>query len=95
MLKKKLHDYIELFWEFFKLGMLTVGGGIAMIPLIQRVAVERKKWLSEEDMIDCIAVCQSLPGVIAINVATYINFCIFFILGMFLQKIIKRIATNY
>ena len=64
MLKKKLHDYIELFWEFFKLGMLTVGGGIAMIPLIQRVAVERKKWLSEEDMIDCIAVCQSLPGVI-------------------------------
>lgn len=74
MLKKKLHDYIELFWEFFKLGMLTVGGGIAMIPLIQRVAVERKKWLSEEDMIDCIAVCQSLPGVIAINVATYIGF---------------------
>lgn len=55
MLKKKLHDHIELFWEFFKLGMLTVGGGIAMIPLIQRVAVERKKWLSEEDMIDCIA----------------------------------------
>ena len=51
MLKKKLHDHIELFWEFFKLGMLTVGGGIAMIPLIQRVAVERKKWLSEEDMI--------------------------------------------
>lgn len=64
---------ISLFWEFFKIGMFTIGGGMAMIPQIQQVVVEDKKWLTEEEMIDCIAVSQSLPGVIAINSATYIG----------------------
>ena len=62
-----------LFWEFFKMGLFTIGGGMAMIPQIQHVAVNVRKWMSEDEMIDCIAVCQSLPGVIAINSATYIG----------------------
>lgn len=65
--------YVELFWEFFKLGLFTIGGGMAMVPLIQNIVVEKKGWLSEEEAVDCIAIGQSLPGVIAINMATYIG----------------------
>ena len=68
-----IKKYAILFWEFFKVGIFTIGGGIATIPQIQQVVVEDKKWISEEDMLDCIAVAQSLPGVVAINSATYIG----------------------
>lgn len=71
--KKALKEHASLFWEFFKIGLFTIGGGMAMLPLIQKVAVEDKKWMDEEDMIDCLAVSQALPGVIAINSATYIG----------------------
>ena len=63
----------NLFWEFFKIGIFTIGGGMAMIPQIQQVVVEEKGWLDEDAMVDCIAVSQSMPGVIAINSATYIG----------------------
>lgn len=62
-----------LFVTFFKMGLFTIGGGLAMLPLIQHTVVDQKKWLSEEEMADCIAVSQALPGVIAINAATYIG----------------------
>ena len=65
--------YVELFWEFFKLGLFTIGGGMAMLPLIQSIVVEKKEWMTEEEAVDCMAVGQSLPGVIAINMATYIG----------------------
>lgn len=65
--------YVQLFLEFFKLGMFTIGGGMAMVPLIQNIVVEKKGWMSEEEAVDCIAVSQGLPGVIAINMATYIG----------------------
>lgn len=63
----------QLFTAFFKLGAFTFGGGMAMLPIIQREAVEVRGWLTEEEMVDCIAVAQSMPGVIAINTATYIG----------------------
>ncbi|MDR1571089.1 MAG: chromate transporter, partial [Clostridiales Family XIII bacterium] len=63
----------DLFSSFFVISLVTVGGGAAMIPLVVDFAVERKKWLSEEGMVDCLAVCQSLPGAIIINIATYIG----------------------
>lgn len=65
---------INLFWEFFKIGLFTIGGGAAMIPQIQQVATEEKKWLDDEEMLDCIALGQSLPGVIAINIGTYVGY---------------------
>ena len=65
---------INLFWEFFKIGLFTIGGGAAMIPQIQQVATEEKKWLDNEEMLDCIALGQSLPGVIAINIGTYVGY---------------------
>lgn len=64
---------IELFFEFFKLGLFTIGGGMTMIPLLQGIVSDRKKWLTAEEVVDCIAVSQSLPGVIAINMATYVG----------------------
>ena len=65
--------YLQLFWSFFKIGIFTIGGGMAMIPLIQDVVVDKKKWMTSEECVDCIAVSQGLPGVIAINMATYIG----------------------
>ncbi len=63
----------QLFISFFKIGLFTIGGGMAMLPFIYRVVVDEKNWLSEQEMTDCIAVSQTLPGVIAINSATYVG----------------------
>ena len=64
----------ELFWVFFKLGALTVGGGIAMLPILQNSLIYEKKWFTEEEFVDAVAVCQGLPGVIAVNMATYVGY---------------------
>ena len=65
---------LELFWTFFKLGLFTFGGGYAMIPQIKEIVVKKKKWISEDEMLDIIAIAESTPGPIAINTATYIGF---------------------
>ena len=64
---------LELFWVFFKLGLFTFGGGYAMLPHIKEVVIEKKKWLTEDEVLDIIAVAESTPGPIAINMATYIG----------------------
>ena len=64
----------ELFLVFFKLGAFTVGGGIAMLPLLQNSLIYEKKWFTEEEFVDAVAVCQGLPGVIAVNMATYVGY---------------------
>ena len=61
--------YLILFRSFFVISAVTLGGGIAMVPVIQRTFTEKYKWLSEEDMTDIIAVTQSSPGIIAANIA--------------------------
>lgn len=65
---------LELFVVFFKLGAFTIGGGIAMIPILRKAMVEDKKWFTDDEMVDIIAICQGLPGVIAVNMATYVGF---------------------
>ena len=72
-MRNSMKEYLGLFASFFKIGLFTIGGGMAMLPLIQHTVVERKKWMTEGEMTDCIAVSQALPGVIAINAATYIG----------------------
>ena len=62
-----------LFLVFLKLGLFTIGGGMAMVPQMQQLFAEEYKMLSQEEVIDCIAVSQSLPGVLAINMATFIG----------------------
>lgn len=65
---------LELFWTFFKIGGLTIGGGYVMLPLIQKEVVEVKGWVTEEEVIDYYAIGQSTPGIIAVNTATFIGY---------------------
>ena len=65
---------ITLFITFFKIGAFTFGGGYAMIPLIQRETVEKHKWITEDDILDIIAIAESTPGPIAINSATFVGY---------------------
>ena len=64
--------FIELFFTFFKIGLFTVGGGYAMLPLI-RTEVLSKGWLTAEEIVNFIAVSESTPGPFAVNIATYIG----------------------
>lgn len=64
---------LELFYIFFKLGLFTFGGGYAMIPQIKEIVVEKKKWISEDEMLEILAIAESTPGPIAINMATFIG----------------------
>ncbi|MDD6563505.1 MAG: chromate transporter [Clostridiales bacterium] len=64
----------QLFLTFFRIGLFTFGGGYAMIPLIQRETVERRKWISDDDILEVIAIAESTPGPIAINSATFIGY---------------------
>ena len=68
--KAKLFD---LFLTFARIGGLTFGGGYAMLPMLQKEVVENKKWATEEELLDYYAVGQCTPGVIAVNVATFIG----------------------
>lgn len=69
-----LKKSLELFWIFFKIGLFTFGGGYAMIPQIKEIVIEKKKWMTEDEMLDVIAIAESTPGPIAINSATYIGY---------------------
>jgi chromate transporter len=64
---------IDLFFSFAKISLFTVGGGLAMIPLVMDLATQKRGWLSSEEMMDCLAISQSLPGGIIINMASYIG----------------------
>lgn len=64
---------LELYWAFFRVGAITFGGGYAMLPIMQREIVERKKWATEEELADYYAIGQCTPGAIAVNVATFIG----------------------
>lgn len=86
---------LKLFWTFFKIGALTIGGGYAMVPLIEKEIVDKKKWVLQKDMVDIFAVSQSIPGVIAINSASFVGYkvgkysgAIFATLGMILPSFI-------
>lgn len=59
---------------FFKIGLFTFGGGLAMISLISREVVENKKWISDKEMGDVIIIAESTPGAIAVNTATYVGY---------------------
>ena len=65
--------YCELFTTFFKIGTFTIGGGYAMIPLILREVVERRRWLTDTEMLDVIALSQTMPGILAANIAALVG----------------------
>ncbi len=71
---KNYKDIWKVFAIFFKIGAFTFGGGYAMIPLIQREAAEKHGWVTEDDILDIIAIAESTPGPIAINSATFVGY---------------------
>ena len=73
-LKKPFGQLWKVFATFFKIGAFTFGGGYAMIPLIQKEAVDRHGWVTEDDILDIIAIAESTPGPIAINSATFVGY---------------------
>ena len=65
---------LQLFTIFFKIGAFTIGGGYAMIPLIEAEIVTKKGWVTKEDFLDLLAIAQSAPGVFAVNIAIFIGY---------------------
>ena len=64
--------YLVLFWEYFKVGLFTIGGGYAMLPLVTQI-VTRRNWMPEQQLIDFIGIAESTPGPFAINLATFVG----------------------
>ena len=84
---KKLKNLFLLFLTMFKIGLFTFGGGYAMIAIIERELVERKKWIEHDEFMDIIAIAESSPGPIAINSATYVGYKRGGVLGSFFSTL--------
>ena len=72
-LKEKETSLWTMFWTFAKMGVMTFGGGMAMLPILQREVVENKKWVTEEELVDYYAIGQCTPGIIAVNTSTFVG----------------------
>ena len=90
-----MNIHLDLFLTFSKIGACTFGGGYAMLPILQREIVENKQWATEDDLADYYPVGQCTPGIIAVNVATFVGFkkkgvlgAIFSTLGMISPSLI-------
>ncbi len=70
-----------LFTTFFKIGMFTLGGGYAMIPLIEEEVVNKHRWVGKDEMLDLIAIAQSCPGVFAINISIFVGYKLYKVRG--------------
>lgn len=73
-MSSRLKQLWQIFAAFFKIGAFTFGGGLAMIPLIQKEAVENHGWVSDDDILEIVAIAESTPGPIAINAATFVGY---------------------
>ena len=83
MIKK----YLSLFWTMFKIGLFTFGGGYAMIALLENEFVEKQRFLEKDEFLDVVAIAESTPGPIAINVATYIGYQLGSLLGALIATV--------
>ena len=79
--QSKLKRFLDLYFTFVKIGAFTIGGGLAMMPMMQKELIDKKHWMTEEDLIDYYAVGQSTPGMIAVNVSTFVGYNQLGILG--------------
>ena len=69
-----MNIYLDLFLTFARIGACTFGGGYAMLPILQREVVEKKGWATDEELTDYYAIGQCTPGIIAVNLATFIGY---------------------
>lgn len=86
-MKKKLKLLFSLFLTFMKIGVVTFGGGYAMIPIIERETAQRHKWIQESDLINVVAISESTPGPIAICAATFIGYEVAGFFGAFFATV--------
>lgn len=84
---KKVSLIWQLFTTFFKIGVVTFGGGYAMIPMIESEVVDKKKWIEKDTFLDLIAIAQTCPGVFAINISTFIGYKLHHRLGAFMAAL--------
>lgn len=70
----KIKNLLNLYFSFAKIGTFTIGGGLAMMPMMQAELIEKRKWITDEELIDYYAVGQSTPGLVAVNVATFVGY---------------------
>lgn len=68
-----MKNLFEMFITFFKIGAFTLGGGYAMLPIIQKEVVEKKKWIDETEFLDMVAISQSAPGPLAVNISAFVG----------------------
>jgi len=66
--------YFKMYWVFFRVGLFTIGGGYAMLPMLRKEVVEKYGWATDEEMLDYFAIGQSTPGIIAVNTSTFIGY---------------------
>lgn len=69
-----MNIYLSFFWIFCKIGAFTIGGGYAMVPLIENEIIDKRKWIGKDDFIDLLAIAQSTPGIFAVNIAIFIGY---------------------
>lgn len=69
-----MNFYVQSFLIFFKIGLFTIGGGYAMVPLIEEEIVNKRKWVDKNEFIDLLALTQSVPGIFAVNIAIFIGY---------------------
>lgn len=69
-----MNIYFETFGIFFKIGAFTIGGGYAMVPLIENEIVTKRKWITQDDFINLLAISQSAPGILAVNISIFIGY---------------------
>lgn len=74
MIRQNRKTIMLLFFSFIKIGIFTFGGGYAMIPLIEKEVVEKRKWITNKEILDIIVIAESTPGPIAVNAATFIGY---------------------
>jgi chromate transporter len=69
-----VRQLLNLFFVFAKIGVVTFGGGYAMLPIMRRELIASRQWISDEEFLDCVAIGQCTPGVIAVNMATFVGY---------------------
>ena len=69
-----MRTLLDLYLSFFRIGLFTFGGGYAMLPMLQREVVDKHHWVTEQDVLDCYAIGQCTPGVIAVNTGTFVGY---------------------
>lgn len=69
-----MKDLVQLYFLFFKIGIQTFGGGYSMLPRLQKMFVEKYKWVSEEEILDYFTLGQCTPGVISVNISTFVGY---------------------